>query len=370
MREGAEIQAPESETDRSPEIASQEAKRSTRRVTVVDSLRFVLAAWVVLGHFGFSPLRDALIIIHAPRLLKGIPDSMFNGGAAVMAFFAISGFCIHLPFAGSPAKLGLRYYLRRETRLLPPVVVMLALSAIYPDHPVMNVIWSLICEEIYYLLYPLLRVPLRTVSGQSALFGALCAASLIAIVLRPGVPVGASGPGYFFDWLVYFPIWFGGAIVAEWYARDFSSFRAKLRTRTFPVGVWRTAMFLFSWGIGVVDTVHPNGRLSSVMFLALGLACVLWLTAEIDRGSQKDTTLLWLERLGMASYSLYLTHTFVLEATKQLFAHFGSVGPDYVHHISTAAWVVGLVGTAALTWLLYTLVERPAHRLARRIQIA
>src|SRR5665213_2837164 len=69
------------------------------RYAVLDALRIVLAFWVVMGHLGVFPLfagmdpatRLGRIFVHGwSSLVCGVP--------AVIGFFVISGFCIHLPF--------------------------------------------------------------------------------------------------------------------------------------------------------------------------------------------------------------------------------------------------------------------------------
>ena len=88
------------------------------------------------------------------------------GTPAVIVFFVISGFCIHLPFRGTrEIDIG-RYYLRRYTRILIPVAGALAVYRLlgqqlilWGEHSILweSPLWSLACEEIYYAFYPLLR---------------------------------------------------------------------------------------------------------------------------------------------------------------------------------------------------------------------
>jgi hypothetical protein len=60
------------------------------RVLPISSLRFVLAMWVVLSHFGIPILQDhkQMDILGAFRALV---NTAFNGPAAVIVFFVVSG---------------------------------------------------------------------------------------------------------------------------------------------------------------------------------------------------------------------------------------------------------------------------------------
>jgi peptidoglycan/LPS O-acetylase OafA/YrhL len=72
--------------------------QSKTRVQGLDSIRFS-ALVVVLFHFG---LISRSYLGTDPRGLaavsRGILGSLFDGPAAVIVFFVISGFCIHFPF--------------------------------------------------------------------------------------------------------------------------------------------------------------------------------------------------------------------------------------------------------------------------------
>src|ERR1700722_18290217 len=66
------------------------------RVLPISSIRFVLAMWVVLSHFGIPVLREHRSLDFL-WILRAIVNTAFNGPAAVIVFFVISGFCIHFP---------------------------------------------------------------------------------------------------------------------------------------------------------------------------------------------------------------------------------------------------------------------------------
>lgn len=94
-------------------------------IPVVDGLRFLAIAMVVLNHVGNNSRMP--LPLH-PRLLQVFQEGHFG----VEIFFAISGFILALPFArhalvgGKPVDLK-RYFVRRVTRLEPPYLISLTL---------------------------------------------------------------------------------------------------------------------------------------------------------------------------------------------------------------------------------------------------
>src|SRR5580704_8707351 len=77
-------------------VSNPGGSRTPSRVLPISSIRFVLAAWVALGHFGIP-------ILQAPQqgrilwVVRGLVNNAVSGQAAVIVFFVISGFCIHFP---------------------------------------------------------------------------------------------------------------------------------------------------------------------------------------------------------------------------------------------------------------------------------
>src|SRR3954469_20376023 len=134
------------------------APSQSRHVAGLDSVRLVCAAWVLFGHFRFFPLAGFVASWpRVPRLVEAALGNLFSGPAAVIVFFVISGFCIHYPFRdGKPIPL-LSYYSRRYLRVLVPMGAAILLGkALGVELTLLkdSILWSLIAEEIYYLLYP------------------------------------------------------------------------------------------------------------------------------------------------------------------------------------------------------------------------
>ena len=156
----------------------------------IDGLRFAAMTFVLLLHLNHQ------IVPRATQVLSPVPETsafsrlLESGEYGVQLFFAISGFILALPFAKArlfnEPRLSLgRFYLRRFTRLEPPLVInVIALfllqglvlgeplaerlphllatipylhNLVFHEDSVINpVIWSLEVEAQFYLLTPLL----------------------------------------------------------------------------------------------------------------------------------------------------------------------------------------------------------------------
>src|ERR1700686_2343155 len=139
------------------------------------------------------------------RILVRSWNTIAFGTPAVIGFFVISGFCIHLPFRGNK-KLSIgRYYARRYLRILIPLIGTLLIwrfllgkrLQLLGDESILwhSIFWSLLCEEIYYAAYPMLRL-LRNRFGWSALLGTTF---LLSVCI-------SATHRYADDWHVYGPL--------------------------------------------------------------------------------------------------------------------------------------------------------------------
>ena len=100
-----------------------------KRIEGLDIIRFILAFIVLVGHMGlpfpdFNSINNIYIIYFFK--LFGL---IFNGPAAVIIFFILSGFVIHFPFINNYNKINIQsFYLRRLIRIIIPVLFMLILA--------------------------------------------------------------------------------------------------------------------------------------------------------------------------------------------------------------------------------------------------
>jgi len=322
-----------------------------KRILPISSLRFILALWVFFGHFRYPILvgPQSNTILWATRALW---NNFFNGPAAVIVFFVISGFCIHFPNRlGFEMPSWTAYYLRRYIRILVPmgVAILLALPlklrlGIFSD----SILWSLLCEEIYYFIYPgLLR--LRDRLGWRTLLVLAFFVSLLTILTNPGAREYPSyGP--WLNWALGLPCWLLGVHMAE----RLELFQVQ-QVSIGQIWAWRTS----AWAASVVASIlsfHTAIGLPWTLNL-FAVFAVFWLRREIAY-YHSVTRIPFLEKLGDTSYSLYLTHTHGAALIRRL-AEFRSLP-------ATAFWLLTAGLTALFTVFFYWCVERPSHQFARR----
>lgn len=318
-----------------------------KRILPISSVRFFLALWVFLSHFPYPILSEPqhnLFLWAARSLLR----NSFNGAAAVIVFFVISGFCIHFP---NRQRLEVpswtAYYARRYLRILVPMGVAIALTVplklkfgVY----ITFILWSLLCEEIYYFIYPAL-LRLRDLLGWWTLMSLAWLASLLAILSNPAAKE-YHDLGISLTWVLGLPCWLLGVRMAErldtFYSRHITAIQ---------IWWWRCGI----WGLSVALSALRFHTIIGFPWTLNGFAIVatLWLQREISycRG-RKATSVL--ERLGDASYSVYLTHVH------------GAMLASWVITLYTPSfWWLNAIVTVLFSSLFYWSIERPSHQLAR-----
>jgi peptidoglycan/LPS O-acetylase OafA/YrhL len=310
----------------------------------------VLAAWVALGHFGPPIVLDAnqggIVWI-----VRAFLNLVFSGPAAVIIFFVISGFCIHFPNRnGLEVKVWKMYYARRYLRTLIPMAIAVALAlplkmqlGIFS----VSILWSLVCEEVYYFIYPMLLILHRRI-GWSRMIVIAWGLAMLTALTRPGqIQYPSYGPGL--NWVLGLPCWLLGCKLAE-------KFGVLDPTPVSPVEIWswRSGAWAVSVLLGALAFHTPLGYPWTLnFFAAYGF---LWLEREIRYYRARPQTPLF-ESLGEASYSIYLTHTHGIALLAVL--------PMAAALSPLASWfwkvVLGIAFAAAFYWA----VERPSHRFAR-----
>lgn len=313
-----------------------------RNVRGLDSIRFCCALWVYFSHFGFIPLPHSWAL---PKVAIGIYDNLFCGVGAVIAFFVISGFCIHYPFAGTQ-KLPLgAFYIRRYVRILCPLAVALLLGTLLGQSMVgfyEAIIWSLIAELIYYTIYPVLRLAFLRWKWDCVL-----AAYAIAFALTAVYPKALNfhqfGPGL--TWLVGLPSWLLGCGLATWASAGGSS------RRTAP-WLWRGAAWAAS---SLASMLRFHAHIGYPLTLTLFSVLVFFWIREEIRYYRFAPAPAYIESCGRWSYSIYLVHGLAALGFAR-FAFALSPGP---------LWVLQTISVLVMSYCFYLAVEMPSHRLAR-----
>ncbi|MEH1965206.1 MULTISPECIES: acyltransferase family protein [unclassified Nostoc] len=311
----------------------------------LDALRGFLAIYVLAGHcrwllwvgnIGWSQHPHswyAEILVYASASLR-------YGHEAVIIFFVLSGFFIHLRVSKQLAQSKtfqlnvINFFHRRCHRLVPPYILALALTAIldiagrflYPtlytsltgdllldqnflkkefsvtsifpalfmlpssmgkDFGSNGPLWSLAYEVIYYLLYPL-WLKLRN-------FGALPAYSA-------GVVVAVLGqlffmPSFATQVLIHYPIWLSGALIAEIGSQKKLIFTKK--------DIWVSSLLLI---ITFIATHFPLGSLLLILVYAILGSTLVLLITSLPLSICKHPLHKYFEILGIESYTIYICH--------------------------------------------------------------
>lgn len=315
----------------------------------LDSVRLVCALVVVFGHIGFVPLfSDPHHRNLAVRLLAAAYGNAMCGPAAVIVFFVVSGFCIHYPYRDGAPIPYVAYYARRYLRILVPMAMAIALGASVGVKLTLlsdSILWSLVAEEIYYLLYPLLR-QLGSRFGFPRLIAVAYGLSLLVAASDPHAGNYASY-GAALNWLLGLPVWLLGCDLAERVSRPqpVPSRRA--------IWTWRCGL----WGVAALASAlrfHTPIKYPFTLNL-FGMLAGAWLLREISYRSVRPAPRL-LERGGRWSYSIYLVHL-------QGAALFALLGLPVLDPYS--GWLLKACFTLLVCYAFARLIEFPAHRLAR-----
>lgn len=320
-----------------------------KHVVPISSVRFFLAAWVFLSHFPY-PILSQHQSNPALWILRSVLKNSFNGPAAVVTFFVISGFCIHFPNRqGKEIPSWAAYYARRYVRILIPMAVAIALAMplrLQLGFYLNFVLWSLICEEIYYLIYPAL-LNLQRRLGWKTLSVLAWIASLCVLASKPSAKEYHNfGPAL--TWLFGLPCW----LLGVWMAEGFDKCSLK-SVGDIEIWLWRCGIWVLSVSLAALRFHTIIGFPWTLNFFAI--AAALWLEHEISyyRGRGPNHVV---EKLGNASYSVYLTHM-----------HGATMAAWIVLAPSVQFWWLNVFITFAFSTTFYFLVERPSHHLARKV---
>jgi len=329
----------------------QGSSTPSERLRGLDSIRFLCAFWVFCYH-DVPPL----VISGDSKLgwaARGLWGNLWCGPAAVIVFFIISGFCIHHPYAQFARRPRLReFYARRYLRLLPPMLAAIILgrvSGVSMAFLQVSVLWSLLAEFIYYLIYPALLALRVRLGGWRGLVLAAYVAALVVILRNPQAPDYPSfGPGW--NWLVGLPCWLLGCELADTVQAPGGT-PVSLRNIWF----WRGLILLLGIGCSVLRFHAAVGYPWSLNIFAL--PAVVWLHREICY-HRAARPIRWIEWAGQWSYSLYLVHG---PAAALFRAWFSFVTPNLI-----LPWMLMAGFVLVVSCLFYYAVERPSHLLARQ----
>ena len=325
----------------------------SRYIPELDGLRAIAVLLVVTGHMNTDFWRFAF------------------GGLGVFIFFVLSGYLITslalreeketgaLSFAG--------FYIRRTFRIFPLYYIVLAVYCmlifglgVQPQRrPLMSAnmpyyltylqeipffrgrlltfghSWSLGIEEKFYLLWPLVaflilrrrhnwRLPGACILAVAATFSADCIAPYASILIGCALALALEKD------------WARKLIKGAGAAGAYVSATALILVHTLLIPHWDDKF----------------GHLVYSVLVAVSLAFVLLVRTPINRG------LGWapLVFVGKVSYGVYLIHHLCV-----------NVGEAVMHHRIIPSWLVTIILSIGIAYLLHISVERPLIRIGRKL---
>lgn len=304
-------------------------KSSMTHITGLDTVRAAAALSVVFAH------------LLGPSM-PGITKYLFTGHPAVIAFFVVSGFCIHYPYRYTEMQV-LPFLCGRFLRIIPPAAVAFALAqaiGIKAYNPIDGyILWSVVCEMIYYCLYPLLLLASRKLGWVSIIVIATLTSFTVAIGYGSDQYGNAQVYGPQLNWVVGLPAWLIGCLLAE----HFEKIRLVGKAWHYRVATAAIASVLY-WA--TINT--PAGFYLTMTPFAILAA--LWILSEIRAAETYGANRL-METIGVGCFSIYLIHVVAAAAIERFIA---------VNPLLVCPLALGLV------YPFYRWVERPSHSIARR----
>lgn len=340
-----------------------------QRIIGLDALRALAALAVFVCHLG--------TYWGLSGLPAKLPQVLALGAHGVDVFIVMSGFVLGVAaFRAGPSLRMDNFLKRRAVRLGPPYLVALALATALAMSPISSwfvaeparwsdvawhvafaqtwnperlgsingSLWSVALEAQLYLLFPVVVLIVR----RWEVAPVITVAAVLSIVLSTISVDGA--------------LW--AALTDE--------HNLPVRLVQFVAGVACARLF--------VAGRLPSPKVLWAVTLLSGLVAVAWSTAALEPGR----VLVWavpcatvtllvagthgrrlartpLERWGLGSYSFYIVHQPMILAL-------GPLGERVDSDVVALALglLVALPLTAAVAWVVYVLVERPAHQYGRR----
>lgn len=360
----------------------------------LDGLRG-LAAVVVLLHHGLLTLGSLADAYYSPERPGAFTPVWWaawtplhlawEGTGAVLVFFVLSGFVLTLAVVRTPRFSWFAYYPARLVRLMLPVwaavclgvVLMtlvprdgdagsawlraraavgvspetvwqsLTLSAPAGRSYLVSPLWSLHFEVVFSLLLPLFVYGVIATRRWPALAVGVAVAAVAASAALPGKPAA------------FYAMFLVGTVLAV-HRERLSTAAARFSARPPARIIWPVALVVglllltWRWITPAVDLGSWSGLAdvpASVGAVVVVFVCAHW--RGVDRVLTRRPVL-W---LGTVSFSLYLVHEPIVIALAYVF-------PPEARYLGL---LVGYIASFVAAWLFWLAVERPAHRLSRRV---
>ncbi len=368
-----------------PVVPKQRDVNSAGRPALLPSLtgmRFIAAAMV----FFFHSIWLWITLFESPAAGAKYMSIFLQGGwAGVSFFFILSGFV--LTWAVRPNDSAPTFWRRRFFKVYPNHLVtfiaafiligtsskiaidgwdavanVFLVHALFPQMEIRSnynpVAWSLSCEALFYLSFPLIiwligrirteRLWAWTIGSVAAIF----AIPVVAKLLPASPPFPVTG---FTKWEMWFVFQFPPVRMLEFIFGILLA-RLVLAGKKMPVGLGG-AIALSVATYALAPMFPATWTFTAVMVVPLGLVIAAGAVADVERRPTLLSTPLMV-KLGEISFAFYMCHYLILMYSYQWF----SEGKSWSTPAAIGILALLFGTTLIVSWLMYTLVERPIMR--------
>ncbi len=372
---------------------------SSVNLRALDTLRGCLAVYVLLGHARWLLWAGHRAWLEGNPLLWQLPIGYASaflrfGHEAVMVFFVLSGFFIHLRYAKSLTAArkfevaAADFYQRRIHRLAAPYCFALLLTVV--------------CDVAGRSLFPSLYFAQTGDTLLDANFGRMgysMAAIAPAMILLPssnGIAFGTNGPlwslGYEVVFYTLYPLWLVVRRVSWWSSYLIIPIACTFQTSLFPDGFVSTVLWHYPvWIVGALLAEQCIGvdklRVKQIFFLALvvaggmlqlftnalqstpaiammyGAGIVGLFASTQSKWSDKKLGKIF-EFFGIRSYSIYITHFPILALMCAAVFHLQGHRPDHGWYALGGSVIAIAVGCGAFYFVEKRFLHRRGHFVA------
>lgn len=375
---------------------------TNKQIVFLDGLRGLAALYVMIGHArwllweGYSEgyLKHPELYGAFQKAVMYFFSLFKYGHEAVLFFFVLSGFVIHLKHARQIKKgvytvFDFKTYLgRRAKRLYPPLLFALLLTFMldsygrtmnygiytgFTNYSVINEsinsdlglktflgnllflqrtfvpvygsngpLWSLMYEWWFYMIYPLfLIINKRSIAGS---FGVVTIVATLASLL-PEIPMISTVLQYFFSWCL-------GAFLADFHAKRYTI------NAILPVGLTLLLPAMF-----ILDSKVPFDVLADTLW-AIGFAALIYTLLRAFQNGKNFRILSKLKWLGDCSYTLYIIHFPIFVLFSGALMHFNR------GLLPVSQWyiVLGVSLALVLAYLMHFIIEKPFTKTKRKVE--
>ncbi|MDO1449803.1 acyltransferase family protein [Rhodocytophaga aerolata] len=337
-----------------------------KKIAGLDSLRFLLALWVLFSHFGGPPISD---YVGSNNIISKTAVAFYNnafvGVAAVIAFFIISGLVIHLPYRSGRKMNLLEFYSKRYIRIGIPMLLISVLAYYFNSFGELP-FWSLYAELIYYTIYPIILWGMNKINIRIIIMVAFIISYILAIsmshdllhFLNIAVDIQKKYEGNYWQlgvgltWLLGLPCWLLGVLLAE----NLDNI-AKAEISYKNVLFSRLIIIIISIFCSVARFhLHLSYILSLNIF---SIVAYFWISKEIIYYNKHQPSKLF-EWAGQWSYSIYICHSLIPIVFALMSIHQKNGFLFWFYEVSAAL---------IFSYVFYLAIESPSHYLARKVNL-